>query len=68
MVSTPALDQIMDTALSAGALGGKVLGAGGGGFMLFYVEQGNQERVRNKLNKLIEVEFGVDEDGSSVIL
>ena len=68
VVSTPALDQIMEAALNAGALGGKVLGAGGGGFMLFYVEQENQERVRNKLNKLIEVDFDVDEDGSTVVL
>ena len=36
--------------------------------MLFYVEQENQERVRNKLNKLIEVDFDVDEDGSTVVL
>ena len=58
----------MEAALNAGALGGKVLGAGGGGFMLFYVEQENQERVRNKLNRLVEVDFDVDEDGSTVVL
>jgi D-glycero-alpha-D-manno-heptose-7-phosphate kinase len=68
VVSTPALDQIMEAALDAGALGGKVLGAGGGGFMLFYVEKENQERVRNKLSRLIEVDFDVDNDGSTVVL
>ena len=68
VVSTPALDEIMEAALNAGALGGKVLGAGGGGFMLFYVEPENHKRIRDRLKGLIQVDFNIDEDGSTVFL
>jgi D-glycero-alpha-D-manno-heptose-7-phosphate kinase len=65
-VSTPALDQFMEAARDAGALGGKVLGAGGGGFMLFYVEPEHRDSVRKRFDKLIEVDFDIDEQGSTV--
>ena len=68
VVSTPALDEIMEAALAAGARGGKVLGAGGGGFILFYVDPEHQDKVRNKLQGLVEVGFDIDEDGATIVL
>lgn len=67
-VATPAVDHIYETARAAGAIGGKLLGAGGGGFMLFFVRPEHQARVRERLSKLIHVPFGFDESGSRVML
>jgi D-glycero-alpha-D-manno-heptose-7-phosphate kinase len=67
-VATPEVDQIYEAARDAGAIGGKVLGAGGGGFMLFFVRPEHQNRVRERLSKLIHVPFGFDESGSRVML
>ena len=67
-VATPEVDQIYEAARDAGAIGGKVLGAGGGGFMLFFVRPEHQTRVRERLSKLIHVPFGFDESGSRVML
>ena len=49
MVSTLAVDEIYEGAMNAGAVGGKLLGAGGGGFILFFVELGARERVVDRL-------------------
>jgi D-glycero-alpha-D-manno-heptose-7-phosphate kinase len=62
------LDEIYEAGLSAGALGGKLLGAGGGGFMAFLVEPERRERVRARLKGLIEVNVGFDVDGSKIVL
>lgn len=67
-VSTPEVDEIYRIAREAGALGGKLLGAGGGGFMLFYVPPDRQDAVRAGLSTLIEVTFGVDRDGSKIVV
>lgn len=67
-VSNPEIDQIYTAGLEAGALGGKILGAGGGGFILFYVEPEKQEAVRKRLSSLIEVAFDIDRAGSSVVV
>lgn len=67
-VSTPHIDEIYAAGLEAGALGGKILGAGGGGFILFYVEPHLQDRVRQRLDTLVEVKFDVDRHGSTVIV
>lgn len=67
-VTTTTVDQIYNTAREAGALGGKLLGAGGGGFMLFYVEPKFQESVRKGLNGLVEVTFNVDSSGSKIVV
>ena len=56
-VSTPEIDEIYDAGIEAGATGGKLLGAGGGGFMLFIVQPENQTAVRNRLKKFIHVDF-----------
>lgn len=66
-ISNPIIDEIYDSAISAGALGGKILGAGGGGFMLFYVPKEYQDRVRLKLSGLLEVPFEFEELGSKII-
>ena len=52
-VSTDRIDQIYDLGLKAGALGGKLLGAGGGGFILFFVRPGQQAAVKTALKDLL---------------
>ncbi len=66
-ISTPQIDNIYDTALEAGALGGKLLGAGGGGFILFFVEPELQPEVREKLKDLLYVPFKFENLGSQII-
>jgi D-glycero-alpha-D-manno-heptose-7-phosphate kinase len=66
-VSTKEVDEIYDAALGAGAIGGKLLGSGGGGFMLFFVEPQKQEAVREKLSKLMHVPFRFSKEGSEII-
>lgn len=66
-VSTAAIDECYDRAIKAGALGGKLLGAGGGGFLLFYVEEDKQTLVRQALIELKYVPFSFDQDGSKII-
>ena len=67
-VSTPEIDAIYDAARDAGAIGGKVLGAGGGGFILFFVTPDRQQSVEERLNKLIRVNFRFETAGSRVLL
>jgi D-glycero-alpha-D-manno-heptose-7-phosphate kinase len=67
-VSNELIDSIYREARRAGAIGGKVLGAGGGGFLLFFVEPDRRQAVRERLGSLIEVDIGVDRGGSSVVL
>ena len=66
-VSTGDIDQIYQKAMKAGALGGKLLGAGGGGFVVFYVPKEKQEAVKKALNKLLYVPFSFENTGSEVI-
>ncbi|HYA87342.1 MAG TPA: kinase [Nitrospirota bacterium] len=66
-VSNNHIDDIYDTARKAGALGGKILGAGGGGFILFYVKPELQPSVKKALEKLLYVPFRFDTLGSQVI-
>ena len=66
-ISTGMIDQIYERAMNAGALGGKLLGAGGGGFMLFYVPDEKQEAVKEELKDLLLVPFRFEEEGTSVI-
>lgn len=67
-ISTSAIDDIYQAGCEAGAVGGKILGAGGGGFILFFVEPAKQQAVRERLKTLIEVEIDIDQSGSSVVL
>lgn len=66
-ISTGSIDELYEKGLQAGALGGKLLGAGGGGFLLFYVSQEKQESVRNALSSLLEVPFKFEDEGTKVI-
>lgn len=67
-VSSPRVDEIYQAALGAGALGGKLLGAGGGGFMLFMVPKDKQKAVRDRLKELIHVDFRFETGGSKVLV
>jgi D-glycero-alpha-D-manno-heptose-7-phosphate kinase len=66
-VSSSAVDEIYEAARRAGARGGKLLGAGGGGFMLFYVPPQSRERVKETLKNLIWVPFHLDTGGTQII-
>lgn len=66
-ISTHRIDDIYDAALDAGALGGKLLGAGGTGFMIFYVKGEHQEKVRRALSGLREMKFEMDHSGASIV-
>jgi D-glycero-alpha-D-manno-heptose-7-phosphate kinase len=66
-VSNPEVDAMYDAARSAGAVGGKVTGAGGGGFLLLFVPPEKQERVRQALSKLLYVPFKFEFSGSQVV-
>lgn len=67
-ISTGFLDDIYAAARGAGALGGKLLGAGGGGFFLFYVPQHRREDLKKALGQLSHVDFNLDKLGSSIVL
>ena len=65
-VSTKEIDSYYEKAINAGALGGKLLGAGGGGFLLFYVEEKNQKRVMNELSDLYFLPIKFDNSGTRI--
>lgn len=67
VIATSKIDAIYETARSAGALGGKLLGAGGGGFMLFYVRPEERQKVKDALRELLHVPFRFETQGSQVI-
>jgi D-glycero-alpha-D-manno-heptose-7-phosphate kinase len=67
LVSTSEIDNIYDTAMRAGAIGGKLCGAGGGGFMLFYVPTEAQPRVKEALKNLLLVPFRFETLGSHIV-
>lgn len=66
-VSNPMIDDVYAEALRSGAKGGKILGAGGGGFMLLFVPPGKRERLKQRLHKFIEVKFSFENNGSQII-
>lgn len=67
-VSNPDLDHLYTIARSAGATGGKLLGAGGGGFMLLFVQPELHTQVRESLRDLVHVPFQFEQGGSRVVL
>ena len=67
-VSNNFIDDIYDKAKNAGALGGKILGAGGGGFILFFVQPHKKKDVIESLKDLVHVPFKFESQGSSVVL
>jgi D-glycero-alpha-D-manno-heptose-7-phosphate kinase len=66
-ITNQTIDDIYETVRRTGAIGGKVLGAGGGGFILFFVKPELQHRVREKLKKILYVPFKFEELGSQII-
>ena len=66
-ISSQTVDEAYEAARRAGAIGGKLLGAGGGGFMLFFVPPASQQRVREALRKLLEIPFGFEHVGTQII-
>ena len=66
-ISNPKISEIYESGLRAGALGGKLLGAGGGGFMLFYCPRGRMPALRGALQGLRELQFRMDTAGTVVV-
>jgi len=67
-VTSGVIDAMYESALAAGAVGGKLLGAGGGGFMLLFVRPGDRARVRDALRNLIAVPVRFDMSGCRIVL
>jgi D-glycero-alpha-D-manno-heptose-7-phosphate kinase len=67
-ISTPEIDQMYEAGRDAGALGGKLLGAGGGGFMLFFVPPERRQALRKRLEKFLCVPFRFANRGSHVVV
>lgn len=66
-ISTNSIDELYDKGIKAGALGGKLLGAGGGGFLVFYVTPEKQESVRHAMQDLLYIPFKFENNGTKVI-
>lgn len=66
-VSNGSIDELYERGIKAGALGGKLLGAGGGGFLLFYVEQEKQQNVIKALDDLMHVPFHFENEGTLIV-
>jgi D-glycero-alpha-D-manno-heptose-7-phosphate kinase len=67
-VSTAKIDELYEAARDGGAVGGKLLGAGGGGFMLFFVEPENRQKLLARLKGLTTVDFKFEAGGSRVLV
>ena len=70
MMSNPQIDTWYETAMDAGALGGKLMGAGGGGFLMFYCRADDRQRLRERMAEqgLREMNFQFDQDGAKVLM
>ncbi len=66
-VTTSGIDALYDKGIAAGALGGKLLGAGGGGFLVFYVEKDKQAAVKKAMDGLLYIPFKFENEGTKVI-
>jgi D-glycero-alpha-D-manno-heptose-7-phosphate kinase len=67
-VSTPEVDEIYEAGRAAGAIGGKLLGAGGGGFLLFFIEPAKRQKLHERLSRLIEVSVEIGSPGSKIVV
>lgn len=67
-ISNDGIDEVYDTAIRNGAIGGKLLGAGGGGFILFYVEPEEQQRLKDALKGYLHIPFRFEFNGSEIIV
>jgi D-glycero-alpha-D-manno-heptose-7-phosphate kinase len=66
-ITNPTINLYYEKALQAGAKGGKILGSGGGGFLLFYCDEAAQNNVRNALQNLRELAFEFEDKGSTIV-
>lgn len=66
-ITNPIINEHYKKARDAGAVGGKILGSGGGGFLLLYCEEENQNKVRQALSNLKETFFGFESEGSKIV-
>lgn len=66
-ISTDSIDGLYEKGMAAGALGGKLLGAGGGGFLVFYVQSGKQDALRQAMDDLMYIPFKFEDGGTRVI-
>jgi D-glycero-alpha-D-manno-heptose-7-phosphate kinase len=66
-ISNPEIEEMYDLALSAGAAGGKICGAGGGGFLLLYCDPAHHKAVRKAMEAYRELPIALDPDGSKII-
>lgn len=67
-ITNDTVDAYYERAMAAGALGGKLLGAGGGGFLLFFVEKEKRAAVRAALSELAEIPFAFESVGSQIVM
>ena len=66
-ISTGSIDEMYARGMAAGALGGKLLGAGSGGFLVFYVQEDRRESVRHAMGDLLEIPFRFEDNGTQVL-
>lgn len=66
-ISNKFIDDCYDTAIKAGALGGKILGAGAGGFLMFYAPKKNHKKIESSLSRLQKVDVKFEKNGSQII-
>lgn len=66
-ITTNSIDALYEKGITAGALGGKLLGAGGGGFLVFYVQPENRDSVKESMKDLLYVPFSFEDGGTQVI-
>lgn len=66
-ISNPEINEVYDAGMANGATGGKLLGAGGGGFMLFYCEKSKQAKLIEALKRYETIDFKFERDGSKII-
>lgn len=66
-ISNPTIDAIYEEALAAGASGGKLLGAGNGGFLAFFINPGRRQDLARRLSRLKCVDIGIDDTGSTIL-
>ena len=66
-ITTGSIDEMYEAGLRAGALGGKLLGAGGGGFLLFYVDREHRNAVMDAMKELLYIPFSFEDEGTAII-
>ena len=67
LITSPKINDMYEKGISAGALGGKLLGAGGGGFMLFFIPPEKQKNLKKSLDSILHVPFRFDFSGSQIV-